>query len=70
MTNPDKLELTRADCEAVISYIFWHCRTSPEGRGFKVWQKMFDFINEEDAEEREAEVADLGRPLFGEEFYT
>jgi hypothetical protein len=42
-----KLELSKADVDAVVDYIYQHCRTSPNGRGYKVWQKMFDFQNDE-----------------------
>ncbi len=41
-----KLELSQAEVEAVISYIYQHCRTSaPNGKGYKVWEKMWAFQN-------------------------
>jgi len=46
MTN-DKLELSRADVDAVIDYVFMHVRASPKGRGYKVWERMLAFQNRE-----------------------
>jgi len=45
MTN-DKLELSKADVDAIIDYIFLHARASPKGRGYKVWERMLAFQNQ------------------------
>ncbi len=51
------LPLTRAEVEAVISYIFWHVRPYPNSTGYKVWEKMLEFISDEDdGEPQEAEA--------------
>ncbi len=42
------IELSKSDVEAVIDYIYQHVRTSPNGRGYKVWKKMFDSLNEQE----------------------
>lgn len=55
----ETLTLTRADCEAVMSYVWQHSRASPNGRAFKVWQKMWAFVCEEKTEEEPADM-----PLF------
>ncbi len=43
----NKLELSQAEIDAVIDYVYAHVRTAaPNGKGFKVWQKMFEFGQE------------------------
>lgn len=42
-----KLELSKKEVEAVMSYIFQHCRAYPDSTAFKVWEKMFEFVNDE-----------------------
>jgi len=39
----DKLELTKADVDSVIDYLFIHVRASPRGRAYKVWERMLAF---------------------------
>lgn len=39
------MNLTRADIEAIIEYVYWHCRTNPNGRAYKVWERMRDSLN-------------------------
>jgi hypothetical protein len=41
--SQDKLELTKADVDAVIDYLFIHVRASPRGRAYKVWERMLAF---------------------------
>ena len=44
-----KLCLSHSEVGAVISYIYAHCRTAaPNGKGYKVWEKMYAFQNYQD----------------------
>ncbi len=43
-----KLQLTEKEVEAIEHYIWQHVRASENGLAYKVWKKMFDFVNEED----------------------
>lgn len=57
----DTLNLTRSDVESVMDYIWQHVRSSPNGKGYKTWQRMFEFVNGE----RPARQRGLGQgPLF------
>ena len=40
------MTLTRAEVEAIVDYIFVHVRANPTGRGYKVWQRMIEFLND------------------------
>ena len=40
------MELTRAEVEAVVDYIYVHCRAHPESRAYRVWQRMMEFLND------------------------
>jgi hypothetical protein len=44
------MELSKTEVEAVIDYIFQHSRTSPNGKAYKVWKKMYEFLNAEQQE--------------------
>ncbi len=45
------MTLTKPECEAVMDYIYQHARTAaPNGKAFKVWQKMFDFVTSDQQE--------------------
>lgn len=46
----EKIGLTKSECEAVMSYIWNASRGSPNGKAYKTWQKMFDFVNDEQQE--------------------
>jgi hypothetical protein len=48
-----RLALSKKEVDAVYSYIFPHVRAYPESTGFAVWQKMFDFVSEQDALEQQ-----------------
>jgi hypothetical protein len=48
------MELSKTEVEAVIDYIFQHSRTSPNGKAYKVWKKMFDFINAKPEDSKQA----------------
>ncbi len=52
---PD-LNLSKPEVEAVMDYIWQHVRASPKGKGYKVWQKMFDFVEGEAEGEGENEI--------------
>ena len=47
-----KLCLSQADVESVIHYIFQHVRTSPTGRGHRVWERMLEFQNGKNESQR------------------
>lgn len=51
-----KLELTKRECEAVMSYIWQHSRASESGTAYKVWEKMWGFVNEEHEQEDKPET--------------
>ncbi len=53
----DKLELTRADVDAVMDYIYQHVRASPNGRGYKVWERMLEFLDKDEPVETTDELA-------------
>jgi len=40
------MTLTRAEVEAIVDYIYTHVRANPTGRGYKVWQRMMEFLND------------------------
>jgi len=40
------MQLTRAEVEAVVDYIYAHCRAHPESRAYRVWQRMMEFLND------------------------
>lgn len=42
-----RLELTRSEVIAVMDYIFQHSRTSPNSKAYKVWVKMFEWLDGE-----------------------
>jgi hypothetical protein len=52
MIETPHISLTKAETAAVIDYIFQHARGSPNGKAYKVWQKMFAFLNSEIANKR------------------
>lgn len=41
------LQLTKSEIESVMDYIWIHCRASTEGKAYKTWVKMFEFVNGE-----------------------
>jgi hypothetical protein len=45
-----KLCLSKSEVNSIISYVWQHSRGSPNGTAFKVWQKMFDFLNDDQQE--------------------
>lgn len=45
MIKKEKFEMTRSEVDAVIDYIFTHVRASPNGKGYKVWERMLAFQN-------------------------
>jgi hypothetical protein len=45
-----KLSLSKSEVNSVIGYIWQHSRGSPDGAPFKVWKKMFDFLNDDQQE--------------------
>lgn len=40
------MQLTRAEVEAVVDYIWMHARAHPESRAYKVWERMMEFLND------------------------
>jgi alpha-D-ribose 1-methylphosphonate 5-triphosphate synthase subunit PhnG len=44
------MQLSKAEVAAIIDYIYQHARTSPNGRAYKVWKKMYDFLRDEQQE--------------------
>ena len=40
------MNLSKSEVSAIIDYVFQHSRGNPNGKAFKVWQKMFDFLND------------------------
>ncbi len=60
----EKLELTKAECEAVESYIWNHSRSSPNGTAYKAWAKMWELITSETVEQEEVETDSPQHELF------
>ena len=55
MSGRDGVTLSKRECEAVMGYVWNHSRASPEGLAYRIWQKMWAFVNNEpDAREAEA----------------
>lgn len=46
--------MSRTEVESVIDYVFTHSRGNPNGRAFKVYRKMFEFISGAPAEQQAA----------------
>lgn len=56
-----KLQLSKSEVESVMDYVYAHVRSSPNGKGYRTWEKMFEFVNGE----RPVEPCGLGQgPLF------
>jgi hypothetical protein len=45
-----KLSLSRSEVRAIEDYVFMHTRGSPNGTGYKVWQKMREFLDSDQGE--------------------
>ena len=45
-----KLSLSKPEVESVMEYIWTHCRASENGKAYKVWKKMFEFVNDDQQE--------------------
>lgn len=43
------MTLTRAEVEAIVDYIYTHVRANPKSRGYKVWERMIEFLNDDQA---------------------
>ena len=56
------MTLTRAEVEAIVDYIYTHVRANPTGRGYKVWQRMIEFLNNGEIDGSESHIQ---RELFG-----
>ena len=59
--NMVKLELSQSEVAAVENYIWQHVRTSPNGKAYKVWERMFEFQSSPEpvAEPERAELFEL-----------
>ena len=42
MSN-DKLELSRAEVDAIVDYLHMHVRAATNGKAYKVWKRMIAF---------------------------
>lgn len=60
----DKLELSKSEIDAVQSYIWNQVRSSPTGKGYKVWEKMWKFLNDETEPEPEEPTVKAQADLF------
>jgi len=42
-----KLQLTRAEVDAIANYIWIHCRSYPDSAAYRVWLRMDEFLQSE-----------------------
>ncbi len=44
---PNHLTLSDGEIRAVMDYIWQHARSSPNGKAYRVWKKMFEYLERE-----------------------
>jgi hypothetical protein len=57
MSDVRRLGLTKSEVRAVMDHIWQHSRSSPNGAAFKVWERMWDFLSDDQQELRFNEKA-------------